>query len=584
MEKWFIKSKKNEINFEDENLSKYMRMILSNREFGAADNMQSFLNPNISNLHSPILLPDLIKATNIIMQSIKKQEYIRVIGDYDVDGVTSAFILTKGLKNLGAHVDYQIPHRVNDGYGINKIIIDKASNDGVDLIITCDNGIAAIDEINYAKQLGIKVIVTDHHEVQCIDKIEQLPLADAVVDPKKTTSKYPFNGICGAVVAYKLIQQLYIINAREENELLEEFLPFAAIGTICDVMSLVDENRILVSEGLKYLNNSQNLGLRALKEACSIDGEIDVYHVGFILGPTINSSGRLESAEMALNLFFQEEYAEAISIAKNLRELNQKRQQLTEEGYNRVINIIEKYQLDEKLSVLMVKETSIDESIIGIVAGRIKEKYNRPTIIFTKSKDFLKGSGRSIEEYDMFDHMQKFRNEFLSFGGHKMACGLSLEEEKLSNLIVNINNSSNLNRGDLVRKVYIDAVVNLEEVNLKMIADLDRLRPYGNGNPKPLFVTTNLKILNFNILGKNKNVLKFDVSDGKNVRKAIIFKSIEEFLIMLNVQVSDENIKHIVENNSNILVDIVYSPVINEFKGVQNIELRISNIRISRKN
>lgn len=584
MEKWYIKSIKTKIDFENSNLSEYMRRILSNRELSAADSVQSFLNPSISNLHSPMLLPDLIKATNIIMQSINLKENIRVIGDYDVDGVTSTYILVKGLKNFGAKVDYKIPHRVEDGYGINKDIIKKAKEDGINLIITCDNGIAAIEEINFAKELGIKVIVTDHHEVQYVDGIEHLPLADAVVDPKKNSSRYPFNGICGAVVAYKLINQLYIINGKDEEDFLKEFLPFAAIGTICDVMNLVDENRAIVSEGLKYLNSTDNKGIKALIDACSIEGAIDVYHIGFIIGPTINSSGRLESAEMALDLFFESDYEKALSMAKELRELNQKRQKLTEEGYDKVNDLITNHNLDKKLRVLMIKETSIDESIIGIVAGRIKEKYNRPTIIFTKSKDFLKGSGRSIDEYDMFENLQKFKSEYLSFGGHKMACGLSLEEDKLNNLIVEINNNCLLSKDDLVKKIYIDAKVDLSDVNLKMISDLEVLKPYGNGNPKPIFVTSNLKIHNFSVLGKNKNVLKFDVKDGKDTRKALYFKNIENFISDFET-INKNEILNLIENRqNNLFLDIVYSPVINDFRGIKNIELRVSSMRISKNN
>ncbi|MBL7575130.1 single-stranded-DNA-specific exonuclease [Peptoniphilus asaccharolyticus DSM 20463] len=585
MEKWFIKSAKANINFDDLNLSDYMKKILSNRELSAAENVQSFLNPDISNLHSPVFLPDLIKATNIIREAINQQKKIRIVGDYDVDGVTSTFILCKGLRNLGANVDYKIPHRVEDGYGINKNIIDSAKEDGVDLIITCDNGIAAMEALEHANKLGVDVIVTDHHEVQYVDGAEQLPKAVAVINPKRSSSKYPFKGICGAVVAYKLIEQLYVITAMDEEELLNEFLPFATIGTICDVMSLVDENRALVSEGLKRLNSTSNVGLKAMIEACQIDGVLDVYHIGFIIGPTINSSGRLESAELSLELFLKTEYSEAIVIAKELRELNQKRQKLTEEGYLKVDELIQKYELDKKLRVLMVKETSIDESIIGIIAGRIKEKYNRPTLVFTKSKDFLKASGRSIDEYDMFESLQKYKDRFVAFGGHKMACGLSIEEDNLKNLIVDVNNDSTLSKEDLVKKIYIDSLLHLREINLNMIADLEILKPYGNGNPKPVFSSLNLRVFNFAVLGKNKNVLKFDVSDGNSSRKALYFKPVEEFVEEMAAQADIEQVYNMIENkNHNILIDLVYSPTINEFRGVQNIELRVSSIRISKKN
>lgn len=585
MEKWFIKSGKSDINFDNLNLSNYMKKILSNRELGTAENVQSFLNPDISNLHSPLLLPDLIKATNLIMQNIRDEKRIRIVGDYDVDGVTSTFILCKGLRNIGANVDYKIPHRVEDGYGINENIIDCAKNDGIDLIITCDNGIAAIKALEHANNLGINVIVTDHHEVQYVDGVEQLPTAIAVINPKRSSSKYPFNGICGAVVAFKLIQQLYVINGKDEEEFMNEFLPFATIGTVCDVMSLVDENRNIVAEGIKKLNETTNIGLKAMIEACQIEGSLDVYHIGFIIGPTINSSGRLESAELSLELFLENDYSQAMVMAKELRELNQKRQKLTEEGYLKVDKLIEKYELDKKLRILMVKETSIDESIIGIIAGRIKEKYNRPTLVFTKSKNFLKASGRSIEEYDMFENLGKYKDKFRAFGGHKMACGLSIDEDRLKDFIVDVNNNSNLAKEDLLKKIYIDSVVPLEDVNFNMISDLEILKPYGNGNPKPIFASLNLKIFNFSVLGKNKNVLKFDVSDGKNVRRGLYFKNVEEFIFELGNELGliDEVYKIVDNKNNSILVDLVYTPVINEFRGVKNVELRISSIRVSKK-
>ena len=543
------------------------------------------MNPDISNLHSPILLPDLIKATNLIMQNIREEKRIRIVGDYDVDGVTSTFILCKGLRNIGANVDYKIPHRVEDGYGINENIIDYAKNDGIDLIITCDNGIAAMKALDHANDLGINVIITDHHEVQYVDGVEQLPTAIAIINPKRSSSKYPFNGICGAVVAFKLIQQLYVINGKDEEEFMNEFLPFATIGTVCDVMSLVDENRNIVAEGIKKLNETSNIGLKAMIEVCQIEGNLDVYHIGFIIGPTINSSGRLESAELSLELFLESNYSQAIVMAKELRELNQKRQKLTEEGYLKVDELIEKYELDKKLRILMVKETSIDESIIGIIAGRIKEKYNRPTLVFTKSRNFLKASGRSIEEYNMFENLEKYKDRFRAFGGHKMACGLSIDEDRLKDFIVDVNNDSNLSKEDLVKKIYIDSIVPLEDVNFNMISDLEILKPYGNGNPKPIFASLNLKIFNFSVLGKNKNVLKFDVSDGKNVRRGLYFKNVEEFIFELGNELGliDEVYKIVDNKNNSILVDLVYTPVINEFRGVKNVELRISSIRVSKK-
>lgn len=583
MEKWYIKKPKQQLNFKDINYPEYMKNILLNRELSENESIYSFLNPNLENLHPPMLLPDIIKASNIIIQAIMMNKRIRVVGDYDVDGITSTYILVRGLSKLGAKIDYKIPHRVNDGYGINKSIIQKAFEDKVDLIITCDNGIAAIDELSYAKELGIQVIVTDHHEVQKEDDIEILPNANAIVNPKRAVSKYPFSGICGAVVAFKLISQLFLIKGMDMDEFFEEFLPFAAIGTVCDVMNLTDENRVIVSKGIQLINDTQNIGLKALKEVSQIEGNIDVYHIGFIIGPTLNSSGRLESAEKALELFFSDSYTKALDIAKELRELNQIRQKLTEEGYEKVNSIINDYQLNKKLRVLMIKEESIDESIIGIVAGRIKEKYNKPAIIFTKSKDFLKGSGRSIDEYDMFENLQKFKSEFIAFGGHKMACGLSAEPDKLNKIIVEVNNSCMLTKEDFIKKVYIDTVVNLSEVTIEMINNIEKLKPFGNGNPKPLLASTNLKILNFSVLGKNNNVLKFNVFDGSIIKKVVMFKSLENFAEEIEFNGNIENFVTQINDSSDLFVDLVYSPVINEFRNEKNVELRATNIRLSRK-
>ena len=458
MEKWFVK--KYSISDEEVNnigIDKYVYSILLNRGINKKEDIIKFLNPSTDNFHSPFLLPNLIKGSNILISAIKENKKIRIVGDYDVDGVMSTFILYKGLKSFNANVDYVIPNRIIDGYGINNSIIDNSKEDGIDLILTCDNGIAASNQVNYANDLGIEVIVTDHHEVPVVDGVEILPKAKAVIDPKMEESKYPFKDICGAVVAFKLIAYLYLINGKNMDILYNEFLPYAAIATICDVMPLIDENRDIVSIGLEILNNSTDIGIRALIEACDLlDKRIEVFHIGFIIGPTINSSGRLESADIAIKMLVEENYNKALEYAKYLRNLNYERQRLTDDGFNKIDNIINTYDLTKKFPVLILRETSINESVVGIIAGRIKEKYNQPTIILTKSHELLKGSGRSIENYDMFAKVSEFKHMLSSFGGHKMACGLSLEEEKFKDFVININNNSNLKKEDFVRKVNID--------------------------------------------------------------------------------------------------------------------------------
>lgn len=584
MEKWFLKAN-NDIYVDPKklNTSEIILKILSNRKIQIEEDVVKFLDPKLENLHSPLLLPNLIKASNIIINTIKNKKKIRIIGDYDVDGVMSSYILVEGLSELGANVDYDIPSRHKDGYGINKRLIDKASLDEIDLIITCDNGIAAKEQIDYANSKKIGVIVTDHHESPILDGKEILPDALAIINPKIASSKYPFRDICGAFVAFKLIEYLFKISGKDENEFFDKYLQYAAIATICDIMPLIDENRIIVYYGLEKLNQTTNLGLRALIEQSSLkDKKIDVYHIGFIIGPTINSSGRIEDAKIALKLLLEKDYSKALEIASYLRDLNQKRQKYTDDGFKSIDAIIDKYKIDKKFPVIIVRDENLDESVVGIIAGRIKEKYNHPSIVFTKIGDMLKGSGRSIDEYNMFEKISEQKNMLESFGGHAMACGMSMKNDVFEDFVIKVNNNSDLKKSDLVRKVYIDVNTNLGNIDNYLLHDLEKLAPFGKENPRPLFVSKNLKIVDFKVFGKNNNVIKMVLSDGKDQADAILFENIDSFRANISATVGNDRANSLfINNSSNFSLDFVYEPKFNSFNGRTNIQLNITNYRVS---
>lgn len=588
MERWFIKNKSDPgIDYKKLGINNVIYKILLNREINTEESIKNFLEPNLSNLNSPILLRDMVKGSNIILNCISKGKKVRIIGDYDVDGVTSTYILYTGLKRVGADVSYDIPHRVEDGYGINNNLIDKAFDDNVKIIITCDNGIAARDCVNYAKSKGIDIIVTDHHEVpkKMIQKeeVEILPDASSVIDPKQKECNYPFKEICGAVVAFKLIEYIFLIKGIDKEELYEEFLPFAALATVCDVMPLIDENRIIVSEGLKYLKSTKHVGLNALINACDIDKDkLDVYHLGFIIGPTINSSGRLDSAKNSIKLFLEKDYNLAFEMAKGLRELNYERQELTNKAFEIIDKKIEKENLLDRHNVLIIYNEGLNESILGIVAGKIKEKYYRPTVVLSDSKDLIKGSGRSIDEYNMFLEFSKSKDFLNSFGGHKMACGLSIVPNNLDSFIDDVDKKENLTKSDLIRKVYIDGNLKLKYISMNLIKNIERLAPFGNGNLAPKFGTKNLKVKTLNILGKNKNFLKMTLSEDNISYTAILFEDSNVFLNNLAKFYGREEILALINGRpSNISIDIVFNLELNSFNGNTNIQLKIKNYRVT---
>lgn len=591
MERWFIKNKKDPgIDYKKLGINNVIYKILINREINTEEEIKSFLDPMLSNLNSPILLKDMVKASNLILSHVAKKNKVRIIGDYDVDGVTSTYILYSGLNRIGADVSYDIPHRVEDGYGINNNLIDRAFNDGVNLIITCDNGIAARDAVFYAKSKGIDIIITDHHEVpkkfENDKDIELIPEANAVINPKQNSCNYPFAEICGAVVAFKLIEYLFLIKGVDKDEFYESFLPFAAIATVCDVMPLKNENRIIVSEGLKCLRNTEHIGLNALIEVSNIKkNDIDVYHLGFIIGPTINSSGRLDSAKDALELLLENNYDLALEKAKKLRELNYERQKLTTEAFDVIDEKIIRENLLDKHKVLILYEEGLNESILGIVAGKIKEKYYRPTVVLSNSKGLIKGSGRSIEEYNMFQEFSKSKEFLTTFGGHKMACGLSMPLKSLDEFIKDVDEKESLTKEDLIRKVYIDGNLELKYISMNLVKEIERLAPFGNGNSAPKFGSKNLKINNLNILGKNKNFLKMRLFQNNINYTATLFEDYEIFLNNLAKFYGREEVMALLQGRpSNIFIDIVFNLELNIFNGNTSIQLKINNYRITGEN
>jgi len=590
LEKWFIKNKGNDYKkiAKDFKISEFLSKLLVNRDITDYRLIDSFIYPDLSKLHSPDSMKDLLKGVSIIKEDIINKRKIRIVGDYDVDGVISIYLLYRGIKKCGGNVDYVVPNRIDDGYGINIEIIKEAKIDNIDTIITCDNGIAAIEQIEFAKKLGLTVIVTDHHDIPFIldEKGEKKYLytdADAVINPKQEDCKYPFKGICGAAVVFKLIQKLYSIFNLPQEEIYY-FLEYLAIATVCDVVDLVDENRIIVKKGLELLNKTKNIGLKALiKETGIEDKEIGVYHLGFIIGPNINASGRLDSALKAIELLLSDDLDSADTLAKELRELNDERKEMTKEGVEKIVKIIETSELkDDK--VFVIYEPEIHESIAGIIAGRIKERYNKPTIVLTRGKDGVKGSGRSIEGYNMFEELSQCKDLLSRFGGHPMAAGLSLEEDNIIKLRKSLNKNTILTDEDLIPKVYIDMQIPLEYISFKLINEIKLLEPFGKGNTKPIFGEKNLKINRAFILGANRNVLKLILeNESRKTLEGIFFGDIEAFENTIeNIYGKNELNKVYSGIDNNIKIDILYYPSINEYNGNTNLQIIIQNYRVSK--
>ena len=572
MEKWFVAMKKADFNgiAEKYQISPIIARLMRNRDVIGDDAIDFYLNGTVEDLYDGLLMKDMDRAVDILKEKIEEGKKIRVIGDYDIDGVNATYILQQGLAGLGADVDTDIPDRIKDGYGLNQMLIDRALEDDVDTIITCDNGIAAMSEIAYGKENGMTIVVTDHHEVPYLEENGEkkylLPPADAVVDPHRADCEYPFKGLCGAAVAYKLVEVLYRVFGKPEQEvehLQESLMENVAIATIGDVMDLVGENRVFVKKGLELLKTTKNEGLHALMQCTGVDtANLNTYHIGFVIGPCINAGGRLDTAKRALELLNASNRREAVTLAADLKELNDSRKEMTEEGVEEAVRQIESSSWKDD-QVLVVYLPECHESIAGIIAGRIKERYYRPTFVLTKGETGVKGSGRSIEAYDMFAEMSRCRELFTKFGGHKLAAGLSLEEEKVEVFRKRINELADLTEEDLQMKVSIDMRLPFPYINEELIHELKILEPFGKGNGKPLFAESKLRVIQPRIFGKNRNVLKCRLEDQQgNQMEAVYFGEVEDCLRQMEKKQ---------------IMSFTYYPSINEYMGRRTIQLTIVN-------
>ena len=572
MEKWFVAMKKADFNgiAEKYQISPIIARLMRNRDVIGDEAIDFYLNGTVEDLYDGLLMKDMDRAVDILKEKIEEGKKIRVIGDYDIDGVNATYILQQGLAGLGADVDTDIPDRIKDGYGLNQMLIDRALEDDVDTIITCDNGIAAMNEIAYGKENGMTIVVTDHHEVPYLEENGEkkylLPPADAVVDPHRADCEYPFKGLCGAAVAYKLVEVLYRVSGKSEQEvehLQDNLMENVAIATIGDVMDLVGENRVFVKKGLELLKTTKNEGLHALMQCTGVDtANLNTYHIGFVIGPCINAGGRLDTAKRALELLNASNRREAVTLAADLKELNDSRKEMTEEGVEEAVRQIESSSWKDD-QVLVVYLPECHESIAGIIAGRIKERYYRPTFVLTKGETGVKGSGRSIEAYDMFAEMSRCRELFTKFGGHKLAAGLSLEEEKVEVFRKRINELADLTEEDLQMKVSIDMRLPFPYINEELIHELKILEPFGKGNGKPLFAESKLRVIQPRIFGKNRNVLKCRLEDQQgNQMEAVYFGEVEDCLRQMEKKQ---------------IMSFTYYPSINEYMGRRTIQLTIVN-------
>lgn len=568
MEKWMIYSKKADFQkiAEEFGIDPVIARLIRNRDVQDMEAIRSYLHGTLKELPSPWKMKDIDKAVEILKKKITQKKRIRIIGDYDIDGVTATCILLKGLSRLGADVDTYIPDRVKDGYGMHEQLIDKALEDRIDTILTCDNGIAAAEEIAYARKEGITVIITDHHDVPFRDtengRMWIVPEADAVINPKQSDCPYPNKNICGAVVAWKLIWALYEASGIEKNEIWD-FLEFAAIATVGDVMDLQGENRIIVKEGLKKLSNTSYEGLKALIRVNNLEGaDITAYHVGFVLGPCINASGRLDTAARALELLCADNLDMAMKLADDLYDLNQSRKAMTEQGKEQAIQTIENSQMNED-RVLVVYLPGCHESLAGIIAGRIREAYNKPVFVLTKSSEGVKGSGRSIEAYSMYEELVKCRDLLTQFGGHPMAAGLSMEEKNVEAFRRRLNENCTLTEQELIPKIMIDVPMPISYLTKQLTEQLKILEPFGKGNTKPLFAQKHLRAVGIRILGRNRNVAKMLLMDEHgNKMDAVYFGEASEFVTFVQTHET---------------ISVTYYPEINVYQGRETLQIVIKN-------
>lgn len=563
--KWMVYAKKADFKqiASEYGIDQVLARIIRNRDICGSKDIDMYLNGNLNDIHNPHSMKDADKFVDIITKKIEEHKPVRIIGDYDIDGICSIYILFCGLKAAGADVDYVVPHRINDGYGINGHLIDNAINEGIDTIVTCDNGIAAYNQVRYAKDNGITMIVTDHHdvpfEIKDDKKVYIVPTADAVINPKQADCDYPFKLLCGAGVAYKLISLLYDRLGLDKKE-LEDYIEFMAIATVGDIVDLIDENRIVVKYGLKHIAHTKNTGLRALIEECQLDiNNISSYHIGFVIGPCLNASGRLDTARQAIELMLCKDNEKAHNMAKELIALNNERKSMTEQETHKAIELVENTGL-LKDRVLVIYLKDCHESIAGIIAGRIKERYYRPTFVITNAEDGAKGSGRSIEGYNMYEEINKCKNVLTKYGGHPMAAGLSLAISDIDIFRKMLNDNAILTDEDLIPKMWIDVPMPVSYANIRLVNQLKLLEPFGKGNEKPVFADRNLYVKTASVIGKNKNVLRcqLETEDGTYVPA---------------VQFGINNIDDI--PRAGMRISIIYYPDINTFNGIMSLQIII---------
>lgn len=571
MEKWVVAAKRADFGViaEKFGIDPVTARLIRNRDIVGDAAIEEYLNGSLLNLHSARQMKDCEKAVELLTDKIDEQKKIRIIGDYDIDGVCATYILYRALQLCGANVDYDLPDRILDGYGLNQNLIDLANDEGVDTILTCDNGIAAVEQIAYARSLGMTVIVTDHHEPGPV-----LPEADALVNPHQKNCQYPYKELCGAAVAYKLVTVLYEAMgiSQEESEKLVEFAAFATVG---DVMDLTGENRILVKEGLLQLNNTENPGLQALIRVNNLqDKEITSYHIGFVLGPCLNAGGRLDTAKKSLELLLAETEVEATELAEELLELNERRKAMTLEGYQQAVELIETSPMrDDK--VLVVYLPDCHESLAGIIAGRLRERYYRPVIVMTQGEHEVKGSGRSIERYSMFEELQKCGELFMKFGGHPMAAGCSLKKENVGELRRRLNELTTLTQEDLTEKVVIDVPMPLNYISEQLIDELSYLEPFGKGNSKPVFAEKNLDICSARAVGQSGRVVRMRVvSVTGTVMDAVYFGDAAVFREYIEKKYGVQETEKLFQGRKNaVQLSMIYYPSIHEYNGMRSIQI-----------
>lgn len=540
-------------------ITPFTARLIRNKDIVGEEEIQTYLHGGLKELHPASRMKGMDRTVEILAEKIQEGKAVRIIGDYDIDGVCSTYILLRGLRKAGAKVDTDIPDRKKDGYGLNRELVRRAFEAGTDTIVTCDNGIAAVQEIAYAKEMGMTVLVTDHHEVQ-----EELPPADVIVNPRQADCDYPFKKLCGAAVAWKLVQALWGYLGIPEEELYEELLMCAAFATVGDVMDLTGENRILVREGLKRLRRTTHPGMSALIEVNELAREnLSAFHIGFVLGPCINASGRLSTAKRALELLDTEDRELALARAKELKALNDERKSMTEKGVEEAVSLIESSSLRED-RVLVVYLPDCHESLAGIIAGRIRERYYRPVFVLTKGEEGVKGSGRSIETYSMFEEMSKCKELYQKYGGHPMAAGVSMAPDHVEPFRKRLNELCCLTEEDLTEVIHIDMALPFSYVTERLVEELELLEPFGKGNTKPVFAARNVQILESRVLGKNENVLRMKLQDDSKA-------------ILDGIYFHDGMHEVLADLQKKPVMHMLYYPEINEFRGRRSLQLRILN-------